>query len=162
MDKSTKSAEFKMVGYGTFRRKFIQRGKFLKDGSHDPNARKDLLMSILVAKLGCQKLVHTNSFMNGGVSSSTVCRHLNEHKTVTNFKFQLTSCIDTVGLKSIGNNMQNLLASDQVAAIVPRNKVSGKQMKITVSLHVDGVNTDNKLNVDSSVIPHQVTGVCRH
>ena len=57
--------------------------------------------------------------------------------------------------------MKNLLASDQVGAIVPRDKVSGKQKKIAVSLHVDGVNTDNKLNIDSSVIPHQITGVCR-
>ena len=98
MDKCAKAVELKMVGHGTFRRQFIQRGKFRKDGSYDPNARKDLLMSVLVEKLGCQKLVHTNSFVNGGVSSSTVHRHLNEHKTVPNFKFQLTSCIDPVGL----------------------------------------------------------------
>ena len=103
-----------MVGYGTYQMTRIQQGTFGKDGEYDALTRKDLLVAVLMSKLGCKKLIRTNSFLNGGVSQSTLWHHMNQYCTLPKFKFKLTSCVDEMGLNDIAQNVKDLLTNDSV------------------------------------------------
>ena len=156
-EKCQLAASWKRVGHGTCRRGFIQRGKY-EDSTYDPDARKALLMTVLMNKLGCNKLVHTYNVLHGGVSQTTARRHMNGYKTVPNFKIGLSSSITSFeqeGLKAIEKNMEGIFGNGEIMKFLPSHPV-------IVSLHADGVNIDERLSLDTSVLPHQMVGCCRH
>lgn len=157
IEKCTRAAEYKIVGHCHYQRKFIQRGTFTKKGSsYDPEAYKALLMTVLMNKLGCNRLTNTYSFVHGGLSHRQMQRHTSNSKgIIPNFKIQLTSCIDAHGLKAIEKNMEEIFKNKTIISFLPKHRV-------LTHLLVDGVAVEERLNVDNSQIPHQITGLCRH
>ena len=82
-------------------------------------------------------------------------RHVNQLGTVQNFKLRLTSCMDEQGMQAIEVNMDDIFLSEQFLSFLPKEKC-------LAYLCIDGVATDERLNLVESQISHQVTGLCRH
>lgn len=156
IEKLSNAASYKVVGHGTHARTLVQRGRTQSDGKpFDREAYKILLMTILMWKMGNRNLVQTFKFGYGGLSSRQARRHMNEYGTVPSFKPGITSCINEQGSAIIIKNMDNLFLDPMFAAILP-------QKKCLVHILVDGVAVEERLNIDESILPHQVTGLCRH
>ena len=70
--------------------------------------------------------------------------------------------MDGAGLNAVAQNMRDILACDWVSSIFPLDAVTRGRKKCVVSLHIDGVNIDKQVNLDTSVMPHQISGVYHH
>ena len=154
MDKCMRAADHKMVGHATYQRGYVQRGT-IRNGVLDAETFKILLLTILMNKLGCNKLLHTFNYSHGGMSHRQMQRHTNQLGTVPNFKILLTSCIDEQGMRAIEKNMENVFLNPHFLSFLPKETCLG----IVV---IDGVATEEKLNLDDSQESYQVTGLCRH
>ena len=157
IDKCIRASDYKLVGHSTYQRNLIQRGKMDSNGKYDAAAYKVLMLTILMSKLGCSKLIHTYSFAHGGLSKRQMQRHVNVLGTVPNFNLRLTSCLSSEqGLLSIERNMDDLFCNQDFLRFLPTDG------KFVAGLFIDGVAIDEMLNLDDSQLPHQVTGLCRH
>ena len=156
IEKLSDAASYKLVGHGTYARSLVQRGRTQSDGKpFDRETYKILLMTILMWKMGNRNLSQTFKFGYGGLSLRQARRHMNEYGTVPSFKPGITSCINDQGSAIIIKNMDNIFLDPMFAAILP-------QKKCLVHILVDGVAVEERLNIDESILPHQVTGLCRH
>ena len=111
------ASDFKMVGDNAYRRNYIQHGKTQSDGKLDQETMRVLKMTILMVKLGCNRLANTYSFEKGGMSSRQARRHLG-NGTIPSFKIRMTTCLDPQGKAVIEENMKDALSSgifDQLA-----------------------------------------------
>eukprot|EP00986_Skeletonema_menzelii_P017389 scaffold19230_cov154-Skeletonema_menzelii.AAC.1 len=154
--KLTKAASYKLVGHGTHAHTYVQRGRRQRDGKpFDDEAYKILLMTVLMWKLGSRNLVQTFKFTCGGLSYRQARRHVNENGTIPSFKPGITTSINDHGKAIIKKNMNDVFLDPKFVAILP-------QKKCLVHILVDGVAIEERLNIDESVLPHQVTGLCRH
>ena len=155
VDKCTLASELKSVGDSSSQRQFIQRGRKQKDGKFDPATLRNIKLSLLMTKLGCRRLAHTYAVEKGGMSSRQARRHVNKG-TVPNFKVRLSNSLDLQGLKVIDQNITDVFASGIYDDLI--DDVD----KRCVHLLVDGVATEERLDLDVSQIPNQITGLCGH
>ena len=89
------------------------------------------------------------------MSSRTAKRHLS-NGTIPNFKAGVTSCLDHQGKAVIEQNMDNLVSSGIIDIIM-----NDDGLRLTGVL-VDGVATEECIDVDQSQLPNQFVGLCLH
>ena len=112
--KCMQASDYKNVGDNAFRRKYVQRGilsSTLDGGQNlDTETLRVLKMTLLMCKLGCNRLANTYKFEKGGMSSRQARRHL-ANGTIPNFKIRMSSCLDHQGLKAICHNIDDSVSS---------------------------------------------------
>ena len=144
-----------MVGHSTCKRTFIQCSRNQKDGKLDNKAYKVLLLTILMSKPGCSKLLHTFSFIHGGLSQHQIQRHINQVGKIPRIKLRITSCINDQGLNGLVKNMVDFFANKDFAAFLTKEQC-------LATLLTDGVAVDEGTALDNSKLPHQLPGLFRH
>ena len=149
------ASDFKMVGDNAYRRNYIQQGKTQSDGKLDQETMRVLKMTILMVKLGCNRLANTYSFEKGGMSSRQARRHLG-NGTIPSFKIRMTTCLDPQGKAVIEENTKDALSSGIFDQLMNDDK------KRLVHLCVDGVACEERIGLDVSRLPHQFVGLCLH
>ena len=76
--------------------------------------------------------------------------------SLPNFKIRMTTSLDDQGKCAIEMNMEDLLGNESFRSIYDSNR------KCLVHLLVDGVNVDERVDVDMSQLPNRFTGLCLH
>ena len=143
INKCMTAAETKMVGDNTHRRGHVQQGRKQKDGTIDPERMKILKMTLLMIKLGCNRLSSTCGYAHGGMSHRQARRHLADG-TIPNPKCIITNCLDDQGAKAIEKNIDDAASS---STFDDMTNGSGKRL---MHLLVHRVAVEECIDVDTS------------
>ena len=112
-------------------------------------------MTILMCKLGCNRLAKTYSVEKGGMSVRQARRYLSSG-VISNFKIRLTNCLDGLWRKTIQTNLVDVISSGIFDCLIEDDN------KRLVAMLVDGIAVEERANLDVSQLPHQITGLCHH
>jgi hypothetical protein len=148
------ATEVFMSSTGNYRRRFITRTHKQPDGSFPEEYESQCLLSYLTWKLGCGRLLHTHEVQHGSLSKKTIKRRIKDG-TLLLSKVHVTHALNELGEQAIRENITEALFSESAVKWLPKEKVM-------VVVMFDGIAVEPRLSLDSTQIPNQISGFCRH
>jgi len=159
-EKLEKAETYREGRYGSWKRGLIQRrhrpgkhNKLAGDFNEDYQFLRKVDLSYVVLKLGGRRLAKTHNVASGGFSARHTQR-LIQSGVIPVFKVVMSpNCIDA-GRIAIRKNME-AIGGGAYKNFLPKHKVM-------VVCMIDGISIDERVGVDTSVMPNVWTGLCRH
>ena len=158
IEKMERAGSYTEDCYGSHHRQLIQRRRrssntLAGDFNDDYKFLRKVDMSFLMLKLGGRRLAKTHNVGQGGFNARHTQR-LIQSGVIPVYKVIMSPNYLDMGRIAIRKNME-ALKSDAYKKFRPAHRVMSVIM-------IDGIAVEERVGVDTSVIPNVFTGLCRH